>query len=113
LQKGEKLCQAAHTADTIAENECSSLVALDEVIEIKVLLLKGTNNASFCQSASYPCGSEEKFELSSKSWDMNRTILCSSSPCHMKWEYIEILRIMHFLHEEADKIMVLSLVLAC
>jgi hypothetical protein len=37
---------------------------LDEVIEVKVLLLKGTNNASFCQGINCPCGREEKLQLS-------------------------------------------------
>jgi hypothetical protein len=60
LEQSEKLCQSAHTADAVAEDECASWVLLDEVIQIKVLLLKGTQNTSFCQGTSCSCWREQK-----------------------------------------------------
>jgi hypothetical protein len=65
LEQGEKLCQSAHTADAVAEYECPSSVLLDEVIEITVLLLKGTQDTSFCQGTSCSCGREQKLQPSS------------------------------------------------
>lgn len=64
LEQCEKLCQAAHTANTVTEDECSSFVKLNEIIEIEVLLLKGRNDASFCQSLSCHCGSNKKLQQS-------------------------------------------------
>lgn len=59
-EQGEELCQTAHTADAVAEDECSSRVLLYEVIEVKVLLLKGTQDTSFCQGTSCSCGSKQR-----------------------------------------------------
>lgn len=65
LEQGEKLCQPAHTADAVAEDKCPSRVLLDEVIEVNVLLLKGTQDTSFRQCTGCSCGREQKLQPSS------------------------------------------------
>jgi hypothetical protein len=83
LEQGEKPCQAAHTADAVAEDKCSSLVLLDEVIEIKVLLLEATQDTSFCQGASCSCGDQTEASTSShlETW----STVYSSISCSNTW----------------------------